>query len=94
MYFDPRQSWRELLNFWRREREDQNLNSAWSSLCFYLCSSKSSNLLPHFAHSCLRFLSTPDVASCSRVCKAWHTASLDPSLWKVLLLLLVLYLRS
>merc|ERR1712059_13403 len=28
-----------------------------------------------------RYLSTPEVAICSIVCKAWHRISLDPSLW-------------
>jgi len=29
----------------------------------------------------LRYLPTLDVVSCGLVCKAWHTISLDPSLW-------------
>ena len=35
-------------------------------------------LLPVF-----KFLTTPQLAKAARVCKAWHKASLDPSLWSV-----------
>jgi len=30
-----------------------------------------------------RYLSSPDIARCAVVCRAWHTVSLDPSLWTV-----------